>query len=172
VVMPVAPMADFDGPATQYQHAQATFTARPQGHVTSWHWVFSDNGQTADQPTVQHAFATPGEFQVTLVVGNDWGQNSITKTIRVDPLAAPTPQVSMTGATQSGAVYTAPAGSFVTFTDASTPPPLTTWLWEFGDSTADARTVERSFSPGTYNVRLTASNPAGTSTVALTLVVS
>lgn len=173
VVLPVAPVADFDGPASHYQHAQATFTARPQGHVTSWYWTFSDNNQTADQPTVQHAFATPGEYQVTLVVANDWGEDAITKTIRVDPLSAPAPEVSMTGASQSGPVYTAPAGSLVTFTDASNPPPLTTWVWDFGDgTTADARTVERSFSVGTYIVRLTASNPAGTATVQLTLVVA
>ena len=78
------------------------------------------------------------------------------------------PTASFTMSTPSPA-----AGSRILFTDSSSGPP-TTWAWDFGDGTGS--TVQHPghvyAAPGTYTVKLTATNTSGTSTTTSVVTVT
>ncbi len=69
----------------------ATFSAGPNGSLnssnTSYHWDFGD-GNTSDAPVVQHQYTGYGEFEVTLTITDENGDQSQNKTIvqSLDPL--------------------------------------------------------------------------------------
>ena len=59
----------------------ATFTAaNPRGSIASYEWDFKDNGPIKTGPTVQHTFAEPGTFEVTLTVRDARGNFNKTST--------------------------------------------------------------------------------------------
>ncbi len=82
-------------------------------------------------------------------------------------------QAPAAGFTQSAT--TIAVGQAITFTDISSGQP-SSWDWDFdGDNITDATTAIASFSyatPGTYDVKLTVSNPLGTDSVTMTALVN
>jgi PKD repeat protein len=91
------------------------------------------------------------------------------------PTSSPTPTASIcTGPTAAFTYVTSSHGStgHADFTDQSTYPtgcPITTWLWNFGDDTplSNAQNPSHDFDNknGTYTVRLTVTNSAGSSSI-------
>ena len=58
------------------------FTARPVSDATAWRWDFGD-GSTSVSPDAVHAYATAGEYPVTLTVTTPRGPASFQKTVEV-----------------------------------------------------------------------------------------
>ena len=68
----MGPFGDVDGSPT-----------KDDGSITTWYWEFGD-GATGNGMKVQHAWAAIGEYEITLWVTDDHGQqSSITKSIKV-----------------------------------------------------------------------------------------
>lgn len=153
-----APVADFSADATTGTQATTfTFTDASTNTPTSWAWDFGDgNTSTSQNPT--HSYAADGTYTVALTATNASGSDSETKVDYITVLTAPV--VDFSADTTSGAATLA-----VTFTDASTNTP-TSWAWDFDDpggtetSTSQNPTYNYT-TPGTYSVKLTATNAAG-----------
>ncbi len=58
------------------------FTDTSTGSPTSWHWNFND-GSTSTVQNPNHTFTAAGTYNVTLVVSNTYGSNSISNNIIV-----------------------------------------------------------------------------------------
>jgi len=153
----VAPTADFaltpaQGPAP---HAVA-FTDLSLGGPTSWLWSFGDGASSSEANPI-HVYAAQGTYDVRLTVSNAQGSNSLLRSAAVQ-VAAPVPPVADFSATP----LAGEAPLLVAFSDLSSNAP-TSWLWEFGDgTTSTAQHPSHSYAAeGVYDVRLTASNDAG-----------
>ncbi|MFA6364015.1 PKD domain-containing protein [Methanoregula sp.] len=122
---------------------------------TSWAWSFGDGSSSTSQ-NPDHIYTSVGTYTVTLTATNPAGSDTVTETdyITVE-LSAPI--TSFVADTTTG-----PAPLTVNFTDTSTNSP-TEWYWVFGDgSTSTYQNVTHSYtSTGTYTVKLTAYNDAG-----------
>jgi beta propeller repeat protein len=136
------------------------FTDQSVGReLTSWTWAFGDSKYAYDQNPV-HVYEEPGTYSVTLTVANASGSNYLTKTDSITVAAPVMPVAGFTADQQAGK-----APLTVTFTDTSTGEPRS-WLWDFGDgATSDEPgPVHEYRTAGTYDVRLTATNGAGSDT--------
>jgi PKD repeat protein len=84
-----------------------TFSDQSTGNVSTWAWDFGDGTTSALQTPPVHCFANPGNYTVTLTVGNSGGTSSHTMNITVAPL--PSVGTSLTNSTiialQSFATY-------------------------------------------------------------------
>jgi len=118
----VAPVASFTAdPVEGCAPLEVQFTDTSSGVPTEWAWDFGEGGtSTAQNPL--YTYDTAGTFEVTLVVTNTTGSDTVTGTITVyeSPIADfgwPTP------------VYIAAP---VQFTDTSSGTPVA-WLWQTDD---------------------------------------
>ncbi len=111
------PVAIISGPSQATAGVAVTFdgsSSTPVGGLASYQWNFGDGG-TASGPTVSHAFAQAGVYNVILVVSNAAGLNSqAALTVQVSPAQPSTPApLSLEGTrwtlqgTQSGTALTA-----------------------------------------------------------------
>jgi PKD repeat protein len=145
------------------------FTDQSSGNPTNWAWDFDNDGNvdsTEQNPT--HIFTTAGTFTVKLVASN--ANTDSTKTV-TDMIRALGPVVpSFTTSTVGG-----PAPLSVTFTDTSTEEPHT-WAWDFENDGNTDSTVQNPThvysTPGTYTVKLVATNEAGSATVTETNLIT
>ncbi len=84
-----------------------TFSDQSTGNIATWAWDFGDGSTSTQQTPPQHCFANPGNYTVTLTVGNAGGTSIHTMNITVAPL--PSTGTSLANNTitalQSGAVY-------------------------------------------------------------------
>ncbi|TSA27920.1 MAG: PKD domain-containing protein [Bacteroidetes bacterium] len=118
-------------------------------HVDSiviWSWNFGDGTPPVTDPiTTQHLYASPGVYTVTLLVIDHHGcQNSVSHTVRVNPL----PVANFT--------WNSPScqGDSILFTSQSYIPPgytgyIAKWRWNFGDGTTQTIVVPNS--PNVYH---------------------
>ncbi len=94
---PVPPVPDFVVNDTAACIGQAlTFTDHSAGPPTSWQWSFpgaTPSSSTAQNPT-NIVYNTAGSYDVTLLVTNQAGSNTITKTSFVDVTAVPAAPVA------------------------------------------------------------------------------
>ena len=143
------------------------FTSLSINNPTATTWDFGD-GQTGSGPTVVKAWANAGTYTVTMRVSNSEGADSATSVVRVLPnLPAPIASFSF-------APVSPDTGTAVQFTDTSTGGPPTEWHWDFGDGSAEStqRNATHIFAKtGTFVVRLTVVNRAGTNSTTRSLVV-
>jgi PKD repeat protein len=158
---PPAPVADFSGtPLSGAAPLQVAFTDLSTNSPTSWAWDFQNDG-TVDSTSKNPIFtySTPGTYDVRLTATNAGGSDSKLVTGYVVVAAPPAPVANFSGTPLSGA-----APLQVAFTDLSTNSP-TTWAWDFqNDGTVDSTSKNPIFTystPGTYDVRLTATNAGG-----------
>ncbi len=152
------PIANFtanptDGTAPFLVH----FTDTSDGNPTKWTWQFGD-GSFSVQQNPYHLYTKPGVYNVSLTVLNPAGSDTLTKTGLITVRSLPV--AGFIANTTSGMSPLA-----VQFLDKSTGDP-TEWTWSFGDGgiSSDQNPVHVYTSPGTYSVRLIASNVAGMST--------
>jgi len=159
------PTALFKASNTSIQEtAGVKFTDMSTDIPDSWSWTFEGGTpatSTEQNPTV--TYATQGIFDVTLVVSNAMGKDTLLKAdyITVNQLEKPVAGFS----TISTNVYT---GQNVLFTDTSLNFP-DNWKWDFTGGTPATSTEQNPTvvysSTGTFDVRLIASNNAGKDTL-------
>jgi PKD repeat protein len=165
-----APVASFT-PDTTSGTAPLTvkFADTSTNYPSQWAWDFGD-GSTDVVQNPTHTYTAAGTYTVKLTATNGKGSNAVTKTGLITVTApANKPTASFTASPATG---TAPLA--VSFTDTSTGGP-TSWLWNFGDSSAAAMTQNASHTytaAGTYTATLTATNTQGSSTTTQTVTVS
>ncbi|MDY0129072.1 MAG: PKD domain-containing protein, partial [Methanosarcina vacuolata] len=144
------------------------FTDDSTGSPTSWKWDFGDGTDSTEQsPT--HTYSATGTYTVKLTATNEAGSNTVTKPNYITVTAtsqtltetSQTPVADFWASSLSGK---APLN--VTFTDTSTGSP-TSWKWDFGDgiSSTEQSPTHTYSTAGTYTVKLTATNEAGSNTV-------
>lgn len=138
------------------------FTDVSSGEPTGWSWDFGDGGAST-QRNPSHTYKRAGNYTVRLTVVNEFGVSADTSKF-VSVSLGEAPQADFTFQTD---------GLRALFTDASTNRP-TSWLWDFGDGgSSTAQNPEHAYSQaGTFNVTLTATNSAGTSSKSKFVTVS
>jgi PKD repeat protein len=150
----------------------STSTALPDGSIVLMGgtgyltdvWRLETAGSNAQNPS--HTYTRQGTYQVSLQSQYANGYDSTRKTNYITVGTPVAPVAAFTGTPTSG---TAPLT--VQFTDASTNSP-TSWAWDFGDSNTTNATVQNPVhtyaAAGTYTVKLTATNSAGSNTATQT----
>ncbi|MCB8948838.1 MAG: PKD domain-containing protein [Ardenticatenaceae bacterium] len=141
----------------QVQFANSSLGQAP----LSFQWDFGD-GQTATAAEPRHVYTEPGQYVVQLTVQNSLGQASHTVPITVG--TPPVVQLDLSQQIYAQAPFVAQA-----FSDGSE----TNLQWQMGDGAVhDGFWVEHSYAqPGEYVVRLTATNPFGSSSASALVVV-
>ncbi len=153
-----APVAEFSGsPTSGTLPLLVNFgDLSSGGPVTSWAWSFGDTGtSTAQDPS--HTYTTPGIYTVTLTATGPGGSDGETKVAYIT-VNEPAPVAEFSGSPTSG---TLPL--LVNFSDLSSGGPVTSWVWNFGDTaTSTAQNPSHTYTAaGTYTVTLTATGPGG-----------
>jgi alpha-tubulin suppressor-like RCC1 family protein len=78
-----APTASFTWtPATPAVGGPVSFTDTSTGQPTSWSWDFGDGSSSSQQQPV-HTFQSAGSFDVELTVSNQYGSDSVFRTVTV-----------------------------------------------------------------------------------------
>lgn len=161
VTIEVPPSASFSASATTgCTPFEVTFDNASTG-ASSFAWSFpggSPNTSSAQNPTV--TYNTPGTYDVTLIVSNSTGDDTLTLTDYITVLPQP-----VAGFTSNVNGLTA------SFTNTSTH--ATSYLWEFGDGeTSTAANPTHTYAEdGTYTVTLSATNDCGTVTTTQTVTI-
>jgi len=165
--VPVPPVAAFtSNKQTGTAPLTVAFTDQSTGtSPISYNWDFNNDGvndSTSRNPSFTYSDA--GTYTVRLTTTNAVGSDTAIKTgyIIVSPVIAPT--AAFTSDKQEG---NAPLN--VKFTDQSTGSAPLTYTWDFNnDGVNDSSIQSPSYtysSPGTYSVKLTVKNTAGSNTV-------
>ena len=158
-------------PPTPFAGDPITFTSAAQGTLPltyEWHW---GDGTTGDGQQVQHTYAQPGSYEVTLTVGNNCGTAKVEHTVTVQdqpPTCDPPHDVSFTWDPPMPS-----AGDPVTFTSAAQGTLPLAYEWDWGDSTTgDGQQVQHTYAqPGSYEITLTVGNDCGTATAEHTVTI-
>ncbi len=163
------PNADFTGsPTSGNLPLTVAFADASTGTVPlTFAWNFGDpasgsnNTSALENPT--HTYDTVGTYTVKLTVTNAAGTKTKTRTGYITVTEAP-----VAGFTAAPTAGIAPLT--VTFANTSTGTAPLTYAWDFGDpasgtnDTSALRNPVHTYNPGTYTVRLTVTNDAGTDT--------
>src|SRR5271157_825620 len=139
-----------------------TFTDTTTGGVspyTNYMWSWGDGTANGTTTPVTHQYAAYGVYTVTLTVTDNVGNMSgyqMTITVNALPLVA----------AFSPSAHVISAGGSVTFTDTTTGgvSPYTTYMWSWGDATANGTTtpVTHQYAAyGVYTVTLTVTDKVG-----------
>jgi PKD repeat protein len=163
------PVADFIWtPADPKPNQTITFDASlsydPDGTIVSYDWN-GDDGILASGITFTHKFPTSGNFKVTLTVTDENDMNaSITKTVTVGNVVVNKPPVAdFIAEPESGEAPLQVQFDASLSVDADGT--IVDYVWSFGDgSTGSGVKVSHTFtSTGFYQVRLTVTDDAGSS---------
>lgn len=163
-IKPSLPVADFTA-STRYGKAplKVQFTDLSTNNPSLWKWDFGDGWESSSQDPI-HMYYSDGVYNVTLKVSNSAGSDThtISNYITVSEREAPSPTP------EAAFSYTPVAGITplkVQFTDKSSNDP-TSWLWTFGDgTTSTAKNPSHTYTTGIYDVKLTATNSNGSSSL-------
>ncbi len=161
------PNADFSASTTS-GNAPLTvkFTDKSTGSPTEWKWSFGDGSALVTQYNPTYTYTKPGTYTVKETVSNAAGKDTEIKTNYITVKAAPVkaPVAAFSASPTSGNIPLK-----VQFTDQSSNHP-TSWKWDFGDkSSSTEKSPAHTYSAaGTYTVKLTATNAAGSNTVTKT----
>lgn len=159
--LPISPVTAFTGtPLSGLVPLTVNFTDNSTNNPTSWLWNFGDS-TTSTIKSPSHVFSSVGTFNITLTASNSNGSNTLVKNSYITTLSGSTPQANFSATPTTGNILMTS-----NFTDLSINNP-TSWLWNFGDgTTSTSKNPSKSFSvPGTYNVKLTATNSYGSNTI-------
>ncbi len=163
-----APAPAIDGPAVACVAETVAWRAdgTAGGDRASFGWAFGD-GAKADSAEASHAYASPGWYSLLLLADDGNGQlNSRQQATRIVHVNQP-PHA------EAGPDQMACPGDTVAFDAGESKDPdgtITAYQWDFGDGgTADGSKVDHVFAkPGTYPVKLTVIDDAGSSCSATT----
>ncbi|WP_299455216.1 GEVED domain-containing protein [uncultured Microscilla sp.] len=160
------PVAAFSADSTTiFVDQSVQFTDESTNNPTNWTWIFEGGDITTSNgernPVV--TYSKTGTFSVTLMVSNDEGADTLTKTAYITVVERPAPIAAFTANTTN-----IMAGESVTFTDESLNDP-TSWEWTFEGGTPATSTEQNPTvtydQPGVYTVTLTVANSSGASIV-------
>ncbi|MDW5550033.1 PKD domain-containing protein [Methanosarcina sp.] len=156
-----APTAAFSASSTSGKPPlTVAFADKSTGSPTKWKWSFGDGtSSTVQNPT--HKYSAAGKYTVTLTVTNSAGSNTVTKSNYITVTeSSQSPVAEFWGSPLSGK-----APLKVMFTETSKGSP-TAWKWDFGDgkSSTEKNPTHTYSAAGTYTVKLTATNAAGSNT--------
>jgi len=151
--------ADFSA-NTAYAPLTVAFTDKSTGNPTKWAWNFGDNSARVKTQNPTHKYSKGGTYTVKLTVTNAAGATA-SKFVKIVVPKVVKPVANFTASSTSGK-----APLTVTFTDTSKNAP-TSWKWVFGDGkiSTEQNPVHKYTKAGTYKVKLTVSNAAGTKTL-------
>jgi len=124
------------------------------GAIDTWSWKFGD-GNTSNDQNPSHTYSTEGNYTVELIVSNDYGADTLTKTDYIAVGSAPTAEFTSDTANIA-------EGEMINFEDQSSGA-IDTWSWKLGDgNTSSTQNPSHTYSSaGTYTVELTVSNDYG-----------
>lgn len=133
--------------------------------ATNLKWEFGDTGIKHDQTVVQHLYAVPRTYIVTLTAINENGEDKVSHEVVIRQTLLP--EAKFTFSPQQGV---APCEVF--FTNTSTN--ADSWSWTFGDGGfSDQKSpLHRYDNPGTFAVRLIASGSGGSDTLQDNVVIT
>jgi PKD repeat protein len=187
VAVSVSPAADFTAaPTAGTAPLSIQFTDRSTGSPTAWAWDFQNDGATdSNAQNPSFTYATPGTYSVRLTATYPGGSDVELKTGYVvvtaasSPTSPPPPTSPATPLRPTARFAASPtsgqAALLVRFSDDSSGSP-TSWVWDFdGDGRVDSTAQNPSFTyarPGTYTVRLTVGNAAGSDSATTTVEVA
>lgn len=159
----VQPVACFDVDSSEVLENQTVAFTNCSEDATAYYWEFGD-GETSIEFDAEHAYQTPGTYDVTLTVFHEEesDQHQMTITVEEDP----TPVACFTVETTN-----VPVNEEVAFTDCSEK--ADTYLWDFGDgnTSTDTDPVHVYTDPGEVEVVLTVENDHGEDSMSMTLTV-
>lgn len=163
------PVANFEADSTTgTTTAPIQFTDTSAGTITSRVWDFGDgnNSYSTTETVVPHTYTSAATYDVKLTVTGPGGSDEELK----EDYITINEGVQLPVAAFSANKFSGLAPLSVTFTDASTNGP-TEWKWEYKNyigtwtEFSTAQSPIYSFTtPGTYDIRLTATNSAGNDT--------
>lgn len=168
ILRPSIPVADFEANRTVGSAPFAVeFSDASTGSPGFWWWQFGDGTGSIEQNPA-HVYQRPGMYDITLTIFGEGGSDAVTRSGLVTVLDDPRVPVANFSMSRD----TGPAPLYVRFTDRSTG--ATSWRWEFGGmawtTAKDPSVVFRR--PGTYTIRLVATNIFGSSSATRTLSVT
>jgi len=160
-VTPDPPAATFTASTTSIEAGESIDFSSTSENVSTYEWTFEGgNPATSSNKDVTVTYENAGTYTVALKVRNSNGEGTLT---RVDFITVVEGAMAPV-ADFSAANTTIDAGQGLIFTDASTNSP-TSWAWEFEGGTPATASIQNpniSYNtPGTYTVKLTATNAAG-----------
>ena len=158
----VTPVADFKTNNTSFTTSSSIqFNDTSIHYPTSWFWEFGD-GTTSTEQNPTHTYTAPGIYTVKLAAMNSAGFDTEEKTNYIAVYITPVADFTATPTTSNAPIT-------VTFKDQSSNMP-TSWLWDFGDgTTSTSQNPTHTYSNlGTYTVKLTVTNLAGTDSITKT----
>lgn len=95
-----APTANFDLEADSVCSGLVTFTDSSTNAPNTWHWYFGDGTDTISSVSnITHEYTSSGNYNVSLVVENGFGSDSIAKTFNI--FIYPTPNMNITSSDTS-----------------------------------------------------------------------
>lgn len=155
------PVASFTfSPDPAYVGQTVSFVDATTGNTTSYAWDFGDtNASTLQNPT--HSYATSGTYTVSLTASGPGGNNTTTASVTVLDYGPVTFSASATSVNW---------GTAINYNITGTGGPATQYIWEMGDGNAagDPGDVPSHAythqTIGSYNVRVGALRPDGTTT--------
>ncbi|MBP6334605.1 MAG: gliding motility-associated C-terminal domain-containing protein [Bacteroidia bacterium] len=161
------PTADFAADTTQMcERSCVNFSDSSTGGATSWQWIFPGGipATSTDPNPIGICYFNPGSYDVTLIVGNSFGFDTLTipgfMTIDVCPL----PVADFNTFTQNIC-----SNRCVDFFDLSTETPIA-WSWYFPGASPDTSSLQNPTNicydtDGFYDVRLIVTNQYGSDTL-------
>lgn len=160
------PVAEINGPYSAKAGEVVNFSSRgsrdPDGQILGFSWNFGD-GNTSEQENPAHAYATEGNYDVTLTVTDNQGATH---------RAATRAQISATGnqapVAQINGPYSGRPNQAIAFSSAGSADAdgqIVSYAWDFGDgaSSADANPSHSYAQVGSYNLSLTVTDNEGAS---------
>lgn len=146
-ISPAPPTSDFDWVLLDSCGSAVQFTDLSLYDPDSWTWDFGDGSPTSPMQSPLYTYAAAGTYNVSLVVSNQTGSDTLVQVVTVVMLDA--------GFTVSGNMI---VGETITFT--STDAGASQWFWDFDDSSGGLGETELHVfqDTGTYNVTLITEN--------------
>jgi PKD repeat protein len=144
VVVDSLPTAAFNADTVCFGHVTTFTNTSSGGTIQTYYWQFGD-GQTGNQASPQHQYATAGTFHVILTITTNHGcQNTYSRDVFVIP--TPVANFAFSSPTCAGT-------DSVHFTDLSVAPygSIVQWVWSFGDSSPSV-TVDFPDDPSVYHI--------------------
>jgi len=128
------------------------------GNPNTWLWDFGDGSSTSNLQLPQHNYSSPGQYSVTLTIGNGTTTNTIVKSNYITVEANPIFDFSQS---DSGCV-----GKTFNFLATTSTPFIQYYVWNFGDGTGNLLTTGPTNSHqyntlGVFTVTLTLTTSSG-----------